>query len=584
MKLALVIQGLLERTRLFAPFEGAMPNILNPGTWEGRIRLINNAENTLADGRPKFHKWLRTTNGAIKEGLRITGYFPTHGDYKYRMDPKNARGPNHEDYHTIIKKKDGFAILFSRHGDFKINRRRITEITRRGTYKIYDRDDFFVCIDNASIEDMEYYIKDRRHRHQYETMIPTLKKAIEVKRKEIDMEQPFKELLHQKLNEIAPCSMEQCRELISWWKHKTTNHRPLMADDQKAYRMILSRFKKIMGKKNSAQEAALLKALGSIQDIALVRKTNDNLYSVYRKIPSDPVYVDEETWKITRNVPTLTKTRQLVLPIKRNISQLEIIHQSDDWPNRPEAPTRAQYLPASHVDKVLPAAQKIQMGPKEQLLAIIPHENKFLAYTASKEDVETNPTKTYWSAFTLQEYDLQWDENFNPKFHHQPRNRYNILYHNESEYNLEFKTKEPPLYLDKSLMAKITEAEEQREKHNSLSSNHQNWITRSHNIATDMLKNKWTQDEMAKFTTEGGNIEFFEDHLKTLFQPCFEDHPIRAILAIILDDGGKPAKLQTKTLQELLEISDLQKYQEYNPQNVEALSTLGWKPAPWPLE
>jgi len=75
-------------------------------------------------------------------------------------------------------------------------------------------------------------------------MVPTLQKAIAFRQAELTAERLFRDLLERKLNEAtpeAPVTPDQIERLIFWYKTKTREHRALLENDGRAFRMILAR-------------------------------------------------------------------------------------------------------------------------------------------------------------------------------------------------------------------------------------------------------------------------------------------------------------------------------------------------------
>jgi hypothetical protein len=559
MQVALVLQGLLDRTRLFEPFDGAKPNVLDPASWDGRLRLVTDAERALTDGRPTFHEWLKRVNGTIRRGLRITGSFPTYGDMgKQRMRPRYADGPNKEDYYTVQEGMDGgFYILFSREGEY--NYRTGGRITKRGSYTVYNHDDFFVCIDNAEVADMEYYLNDRRHRKDYEHMVPALQKAVEVKRAETQAEQPFRDLLLKKLNEIAPCDEHTASQYIDWWKHKTVNHRPLLADDRKAYKMILSRFRNITASRNPSHERDLLSAVSTAGpgSVLLVQKTGQSDYAVFREIPSEPVYMDREEWQVNAaGVAVKTDTEHLVIPDRRKVFPQEIIHEAPAWRSWPTVRRDRKILPRCKEADLVEFAKTVT-DDESRLLVVLREGEHYQLVTASPAPKEANASPLEWDElqWDLKPYYIYWNKDFEFYTRH-PHHSLPVLEKDGELYGVKGENGDA-VWLDRDLVAQIEVDCRKIHEHNEQSERLCAWVTGCEDLATEALERRWEDAEKEKFLADGGEAGLFADHLKTLFKPNFTKHPVRKWLESLLGKSIPPESLTGRTAGELGKLAEM---------------------------
>src|SRR5690606_31908201 len=77
MKVALLLQGLLDRTTVFHPHDGA--SFLDQSHYDsGRVRVILDGENAVTDGRPSFAVWRRERCAQMHAGMLVIGAFSTH--------------------------------------------------------------------------------------------------------------------------------------------------------------------------------------------------------------------------------------------------------------------------------------------------------------------------------------------------------------------------------------------------------------------------------------------------------------------------------------------------------------------------
>lgn len=113
------------------------------------------------------------------------------------------------------------------------------------SYKIYpDTDLNILNYDEINVEDLDYYLYDRRQRKFYLKMMPVLWKIREELVKEKNQELEFVKGLIQNMqsnNEKISNPKETIWEAIEWWKKKNKWKRYLTEDDAKAWRMIRKR-------------------------------------------------------------------------------------------------------------------------------------------------------------------------------------------------------------------------------------------------------------------------------------------------------------------------------------------------------
>ena len=301
----ILIQGLLDRTKVFHPLPAN--ERINVCNLEGQkyVTLRYDAENLLGAGRFDFDKWLDAVNGELEVGCRIIGEFESY--YAGRRDLHERRGnkcaymPSSHEIYAIDRKVDErrFKFLYkSGHNDWR------NENAPRVSYLIYKADDFIINIDSVTVADIEFYIRSRTNRHHYLSMIPLLKAALAIKKKEAEEEAPFRQLLigeiAKKYNIQVAWAERSVDALIKWWKFKTREHRALLSEDAKALRMIVAEF----GRRKMLDNEALTEAhaaaaveLCSENTIAIFYRP-DRSYTVLRWENSENVFVREEIWKL----------------------------------------------------------------------------------------------------------------------------------------------------------------------------------------------------------------------------------------------------------------------------------------------
>lgn len=348
MKMALILQGLVDLSTVFAPLPAEDVSFLRGESYtSGHVRLIADAENTIGDGHEPFYDWLARLNARLSPGMRIVGAFDgndfyrmNHGTGGYdssdrRIRPKGASYPQTGVLYTLEKRnarQTGFTFKYQRtdeiwvRGSWENNYRdEVRPPKTRATCEVLVSDKFILPYDLVTIEDMERYLTSRTDRHAYKHLIPLLHAAIEAKHAERAEEEPFRLLLAGVIAKNHNVSVEDAMgalpELVDWWKLANKWHRPLVAGDPKlearATRMISAEFAarraaRERGESESRSEAAALTHLQTAYpDTVLIARKRDGSYIVYTPENDDNVFVAQHTLRAPGAKVT---TKRWVLP------------------------------------------------------------------------------------------------------------------------------------------------------------------------------------------------------------------------------------------------------------------------------
>lgn len=254
----LLIQGIIDRTKVLHPIPEERINMCDFAASEKYFTFLRDAEGLLSDGRPDFDTWLKSVNSKLKVGHRVVGNWVSdrrdRDRYEpIRVTPRTASSPSWDGIYTIEKdsgnaRNSELNFYYERTGEiiYKDWRSPGVEPSRRAKYSLYRYDDFFVDFDEVKVDDIQYYISCRLHRHEYMGMIPLLNSVMKMKIEEQKVEKPFSKLLIGEIikehNVSISCAEEFIYDLIPWWKLKNKTHRALTVDDSKAIRMIVSEF------------------------------------------------------------------------------------------------------------------------------------------------------------------------------------------------------------------------------------------------------------------------------------------------------------------------------------------------------
>jgi hypothetical protein len=372
MRAALILQGLIDRTTVFAPLPDPQASVLRPESYDaGHVRLICDAENTITTGLIPFYQWLAERNQTLRPGMRVVGAFNSeefsglrsreagsYGEHE-RLRPPRTNAPSSGDIHVIEDRREdgGLVIRYGRTDEvYTRDRYGYTEYRApqvRASCVLYPTDKFVLPIDLVTIEEMRQYINSRTERHTYAHMLPLLLAAIGVKQAERAAEAPFLKLLAAQIAltyDVDPVEATAAvPELVTWWKHTTWHYRPLIKGDDpdteaRAVKAITNEF---AARRYAAQQAALhaerdagivARLREEIPDALLIARPRSGGYLVLTPQPrSYPeaiaarnLYVQEH--KAGTSGRVLDK-REWVIPARSRIDRWTILWSSTAWEN-----------------------------------------------------------------------------------------------------------------------------------------------------------------------------------------------------------------------------------------------------------
>lgn len=414
MRVALILQGLVDRTTVLRPLPPQGINFLDPRAHEKEhVRFIMDAENLLTDGRnyPPFRDWQKERNAQLAPGFRIIGAFSSFKFEKdtHKVEQKGERGYTRVEHSRInpswgeyppsgvplavtseVEKGKRFRCAFDpSEGSYR---------EKRCSVEIRISDRYVLPFDLATIEDMEYYLHSRINREAYIDMFPVLKAAIYAKERELEEEAPFRELLIGKMAEIT--SLEQAEqdvdELIQWQKTKSRNHESILADDEKSLKQILREYKKRQESAAKAPDAALIKELvrAHLGAICIHRNSSGRYVVVERMDYKDDLspYVREVEYNRLGDRRDVHENRIIGIRWKK----WEIVWKDDKlWDAYNFRASRSDSLSGEDIEEAIRVIreewerfERSDRSRKEKLIAIefdpTPRENGFIVWATDR--------------------------------------------------------------------------------------------------------------------------------------------------------------------------------------------------------
>lgn len=380
-----LLQGLLDRTKVFEPLppSAARVNLLDFNESTKYATFLYDAEMVLGDGRPAFSEWLDDINNRIDVGCRIIfeevpwgeSEIYVGGYSKKRQYPQYATRPNGMELHRIEKREDEegvFKFYYSREGETVYHGWGDWEgqpAKNRASFLIRCGDEFVLNFDAATVEEMEYYIASRLHRHEYAKMIPLMQHAIKLKKKEKREEAPFRKLLIGEIMKACDASHAAAKaridELISWWKFKNRNHRALEEDDAKAIRMITREFKKRekLAKAEEEKSSLFKEVVEELRrdepNTLSIWHKGDNQYAAYLWHNDKNIWVREETWELKKDENLVMASAKDWKVVDSRYESWTCLWKHDRWDEWPDDIVANDHLTDPELEEA------IEMGRKQ---------------------------------------------------------------------------------------------------------------------------------------------------------------------------------------------------------------------------
>ena len=265
MRKMLVLQGLIDRSVVWRPLPAPQVNLLSVASQDlGYVRLVQEGDMALGDGRPRFREWQQALNGRLRPGTRVvlstkcdawrSESLDEHGWSRYghsRVWPERASWPPEGEPLMIDKRSGSDLVVHYKRTDKVLKRdvpvpdrpgyvwRGLTEVepSVRASCFIRPGDEFVLPFDLATEEDLRYYLNSRQDRAGYLEMVPVLRSALAAKEAEREAEAPFRLLLAgaimRRHPDADPAQVERdVPDLVWWWKTGGKNARALVGDPQ----------------------------------------------------------------------------------------------------------------------------------------------------------------------------------------------------------------------------------------------------------------------------------------------------------------------------------------------------------------
>jgi hypothetical protein len=535
MRILLLLQGLLDRTRVFQPLEDInhRVSLSDPATWGESVRFIYDNENLLQEARPTFRNWLLGINSKLNPGMRVCGEFTSYAVKQYVKDDerkgrKYVSNPNDKTLYPMYQQQGDWFIRYQPNELYG-------DATTRTRYQIYPSDPFILNYDAATVDDLNFYLHDRASRHDYLDLIPLLRTCLKLKATETHEEAPFIDLILNKALPILPdLSHAKVQEICGWWKFKNKEHRPLSVDNAKAYRMIMEEINL------DAQRATEYAALGTQIDLTsanlhthintdgvlLFAHKKGREFIALRSASTFTSFIHEETYHLYKGKGLqLKSTKKWQMADKRYL-RWRVIFEETAWEDWPKHLYSKHYLTDLEAEVV---SQQIRDQWPTTMSILWKGEAVFHAYLAAEFEGPTG-NLTDDRPYPPQEghHSVAWIRNSDNSItiqrafaNSRPALCLDSPFRNVKHSWLWESQPAMVLWSDPQALARHTANHQTAIKAQELYRDRDNLSMRLAKQVVDYLEAEEREVRLKAFSEEGGHPDFFDDHLRTLPNTSF---------------------------------------------------------------
>jgi hypothetical protein len=318
LRIGLILQGLVDRTEIFAPLHPAGVNMLtDPHEHSSKVRIITDAEGGLDSGEQTFQQWREELNAQLRVGMRIVGAFDgadwreandSHdGTRNMRLNPSGwtAEPPlTGVPYVIEAQRSDGGLVIRYPRRQAVYRDGYAERAARRASCTVYRADPFLLPYDSVDADTLERFLRSRRNRRSYQTLWPLLKTVMLAKRAEETAEAPFRQMLAgvlaRETNVTVADAEGDVSGLVRWFKLANRYHRPLVstgelsAEEAKAVRLIVAEYKRRLKDRRRPVDARVVDALRARHPgFLVIARPRSRGYVVLEREDERPVFVRE---------------------------------------------------------------------------------------------------------------------------------------------------------------------------------------------------------------------------------------------------------------------------------------------------
>ena len=410
LRIGLILQGLVDRTEIFAPIHPAGVNMLtDPHEHSSKVRIITDAEGGLDSGEQTFQQWREAVNAQLRVGMRVVGGFDgadwrevndgRDREHNLRLNPSGwtaERPQTGVPYVIEAQRSDGgLVIRYPRHN--AVYRHGYAEpATRRASCTVYRSDAFVLPYDAVDADTLERFLRSRRNRRGYQTLWPLLTTVMLAKRAEETAEAPFRQMLAGVLardtNVTVAAAEGDVGELVRWFKLANRYHRPLVssrdlsADEAKAVRLIVAEYKRRLKDRRRPVDQRVVAALRAAHpEFLVIARPRSRGYLVLEREDHRPVFVREVEYS-AKGTLVAEKRWQLV---GARAERWLIVAEAPAWGDWDRMASPREHLTGPEVTSIIEQITATAGQRDEPLMAITQREvdGPFYAWVVDERTV-----------------------------------------------------------------------------------------------------------------------------------------------------------------------------------------------------
>jgi len=247
----IAVQGMIERTDVFNSYLKTVNLLKINGFTEEQVHLIRDGESNtfITDGQLTWYEFLKKNQKSISLGTRVVvlerQYSSKKDNQDWRTAPFYFDSPKLDTLYQVEKTKEthpeevggywGARIMIY----FKPNNRYYFDDEEKKHRRIPFRMDESEVInyDAITLEECEYYEKNRLERKNYIRILPVIHWIKKLKEEERRVEDEFIKFINGKIGNKF--SEKKIRNAVQWWKLKNKWKRDVLDDGSKAVRMVI---------------------------------------------------------------------------------------------------------------------------------------------------------------------------------------------------------------------------------------------------------------------------------------------------------------------------------------------------------
>lgn len=560
LKAGLLLQGLIDRTNIFAPFpDKTRPHVTNPMTWEGKLHLLRDASG-LGEGRPPIREWMRGANQNAEGGERIVvGHVP-----REERHPRYAAGLETAGILTLRKSKGGFRASFPR-----------TDAgpAAHGSVELEKTGDNWLNIDEVTLEEIEFYLRSREARENYNETLPLLIKARKAKLREEEEEAPFIALLERELEAMGGEPLKaKAKSLVRLWKTRNKIRRALVGNEKenaKAWAFLIKTAEEsLKGKKPDG--------LPPMENCVLAVRLKDGRIRTYEPEEGEPfpsLCVLKE-WKkgkagwVERKAKSLPKRFTAPESTFRHLAE-NILAENKEWLQK--ARRTGSRIPRDTINRIPPGRwEDVAEEYKVQKRTGTGQSEIVGAFETCNLDgrnqrlhiCRANPAKHYMESFEVA-LDRQGLPETPKRWYPSTSVRDGISKDLLKGKPAGWENKDRwehwrILWVDSQAIERIQKEKDKSQTRHRRKESRRQWVRKCIDSLRVMLETLWKNKEYSAFLEDGGNPSFFDDHLRTIKKPQPDLTATESVLQRLQEGEYPSSKLSETTLEDLLALANVE--------------------------